>query len=59
MSGGVEEVYELSAIRNSCSRLNKNSKMPVIDADIFWDILTSARKKESVIGCNINVDFLK
>lgn len=46
MSGGIEEVYNLNEI---CK--DKSSKQP--SSDKFWDILLSAKKKCSVIGCNI------
>ena len=60
MSGGIEEVYNLISLRKSLNsnRVAKPSDLPTLDHKSFWEILTTARKKHSVIGCNIEV-YLK
>jgi hypothetical protein len=57
MSGGIEEVYNLISLRKSLNsiRVAKPSDLPTLDHKSFWEILTTARKKHSVIGCNIEV----
>jgi hypothetical protein len=57
MSGGIDEAYDLKQIRNvnyyspvSLSNGKKN-----LDSNSFWEILLNARKKQSVIGANINL----
>lgn len=57
MSGGIEEIYNLINIRKS---LYSNKFIPShdtqsLDHKTFWNILIEARKKFSVIGCNIEV----
>lgn len=52
MSGGIEEAYNLSEIRNRVSHTDKSDQ---VDAKTFWSILINARKKRSVIGCNIEL----
>ena len=54
MSGGIEEIFDLkqirrtlnSSVRNVDDKLNHNQ---------FWEVLINARKKQSVIGSNIEV----
>jgi hypothetical protein len=61
MSGGIEETYELACLRKSS--FGYTSRFRTIDlgpktqltADSFWNILITARKKHSVIGCNIEL----
>ena len=57
MSGGIEESYNLTSIRKSLlnTRTPKATDEPTLDFRSFWDILITARKKYSVIGCNIEV----
>ena len=49
MSGGVEEVFDLNEIR-------KNTSITTIPGDVntFWKILLQARRKKSVICCNVD-----
>jgi hypothetical protein len=49
MSGGIEETYNLVNMRYS------RASAPKLDHDSFWNILITARKKSSVIGCNIEL----
>ena len=60
MSGGIEENYNLTSLRRSLNNITipKQSDLPSLDHKSFWEILTTARKKHSVIGCNIEV-YLK
>ena len=55
MSGGIEESYNLANIRKSLTGVRVSSPSDVIDFRSFWDILITARKKFSVIGCNIEL----
>jgi hypothetical protein len=60
MSGGIEEVYNLTSLRRSLNniKIHKSSDLTALDHKSFWEILNTARKKHSVIGCNIEV-YLK
>jgi len=56
MSGGMEEEFSLNEIKNSTGyRLKRDTDLPIPDQQTFWDILVHARKKQSVIGCYIEV----
>jgi hypothetical protein len=46
MSGGVEESFNLSQLMND-GGINK------LDGELFWHVLVHARKKRSVICCNL------
>ena len=59
MSGGIDEEFDLKKIRNtmyssSSSSHHATGKSNIVDYNAFWDILVTARKKQSVIGSNIN-----
>ena len=56
MSGGIEESYNLLNIRKSLTsvRVPNSSDVHSVDFRSFWDILITARKKFSVIGCKLN-----
>jgi hypothetical protein len=53
MSGGIEETYSLINMRNSLSF--GRSSATKLDYESFWNILIAARRKSSVIGCNIEL----
>ncbi len=56
MSGGIEESFNLAEIRRPASGVaSKDSTKAPPDLNTFWNILTTARSKCSVIGCNIEV----
>lgn len=57
MSGGIEEIYNLINIRKSLysNRFFPSHDVQSVDHKTFWSILIEARKKFSVIGCNIEV----
>ncbi len=50
MSGGIEEVFNLKEIRRTL-----NGSRNEIDHRQFWNVLVNARKKQSVIGSNIDL----
>ena len=50
MSGGIEEVFNLKEIRRTL-----NGSRNEIDHHQFWNVLVNARKKQSVIGSNIDL----
>ena len=70
MSGGIEETYNLKNLRRSLtmnrsyistqnSSIQASNEQEVItDHTAFWEILINARKKQSVIGSNIEVSTL-
>ena len=53
MSGGIEEIFDLRDIKRSLrgSPVDKDK----LDHNSFWEVLLNARKKQSVIGSNIEV----
>jgi hypothetical protein len=58
MSGGIEESYDLTEMRKTISNFSAVSSDPKKpNLNDFWTILTTARRKMSVIGCNIDVGF--
>ena len=56
MSGGVEETYNLQQIRSNNRGGGSSKDAPKLNVSSFWDILESAIKKSSVIGCNIEAN---
>lgn len=53
MSGGIEEIFKLKEIRKSLySHHSNDEEMNHIQ---FWEVLMNARKKQSVIGSNIEL----
>lgn len=58
MSGGIDEEYNLKSIRDTIHRsrfsYGSGKSENKIDFESFWEILINARKKQSVIGVNIN-----
>lgn len=46
MSGGIEESFDIK-------------KMSYKEKDNFWNILHQAYSKNSIMGCSINVFFIK
>ena len=55
MSGGIEESYNLLNLRETLTSVRPLLGEQIVDFRSFWDILITARKKFSVIGCNIEV----
>ncbi|RMZ95081.1 calpain-3 isoform X2 [Brachionus plicatilis] len=58
MSGGIEEIYNLINIRKTLysNRFFPSHDTQSLDHKTFWSILIEARRKFSVIGCNIELD---
>jgi hypothetical protein len=50
MSGGIAETFKLNEIRASSVRSAERQK--VLNEDAFWNVLLTAKRKSSVIGCN-------
>lgn len=55
MSGGIEETFELRDLRSQFSRYHSTTDKSKLTYDSLWNILIAARKKSSVLGCNIEV----
>jgi hypothetical protein len=61
MSGGVEEIYNIVNMREALFRTKTltvsneraNELSPTYNS--FWEIILTAKRKKSVIGCNIEV----
>jgi hypothetical protein len=58
MSGGIEECFSLVDIRRGAGSASSSS-LKVPDLNTFWNIMTTARSKCSVIGCNIEVSLFE
>ncbi len=55
MSGGIEETYNLANFRHSVSPFSSKQSSSKLNAESFWNIIVAARRKKSVIGCNIEL----